>query len=91
MVNSTLLKQIIKEKGIKMEVLAKNLGISTTSVKSKIEGRTDFKSCEIRRLKIVLGLTISQIGLLFFADECECQFTFQAVNSLDKGVSPFGF
>ena len=91
MVNSTVLKKIIKEKGVKMEALAKNLDISTTSLKSKIEGRTDFKSEEVYRLKVFLGLSITQIDMLFFATEGECQFTLQAINPLDKGVSPFGF
>jgi len=72
MVNSSMLKLLIKNKGIKMEVLARNLGISTTSLKSKIEGRTDFKSEEMYALKNALGLSAHDIYMLFFRQNSEC-------------------
>ena len=71
MVNSAMLNEIIKESGIKKEVVARRLGISTTSLTSKAEGRTDFKSEEIVSLKSIFNLSLSQINDLFFKQKCE--------------------
>lgn len=66
MVDSKMLNGLIKESGLKNYLIAKTLGISTTSLKSKVEGRTDFKSEEISALKGLLNLSLSQINELFF-------------------------
>lgn len=71
MVNSKMLNGIIKESGLKKELIAKTLGVSTTSLKSKVEGRTDFKSEEIYALKGLLNLSLSQINELFFMKRSE--------------------
>ena len=48
------------------EYQAKVLGISTSTLKNKLSGRTDFKVSEADTLSSLLGLTPAQRDLCFF-------------------------
>ena len=76
MIDSKELNRIIRDSGMKREHIAKILGITSNSLKNKIEGRTDFKSKEILVLKKILNLSIGQIGQIFFGEELELNSNF---------------
>lgn len=69
MVNSEMLNGIIRESGLKREVVARRLGMSTTSLSSKVEGRTAFKSDEIESLMLLFNLSMAQIFDIFFSQK----------------------
>lgn len=49
--------QFIKNHGIKMVAVQKRLGLSAPALKSKIDGKTDFKASEIASLADWWGVT----------------------------------
>lgn len=56
MTNTEMLNDIIKQRGIKKAYLAKCIGLSPTSLGSKINNRAEFKSCEIVTICDILGI-----------------------------------
>lgn len=62
----SLLEEKIKEKFYSKERFAEKLGISRTSLYSKLTGRTQFKHTEITKAMKLLRLRESQISLYFF-------------------------
>lgn len=67
MVNSNILRQTIKNNGIKMKFVAEKLGISPNSLTRKINNQTEFKLSEIEKLSVILTLTEADKTALFFA------------------------
>ena len=69
MVNTEKLNDLIKRSGLKREAIAKALGISVTTLKTKTDGIADFKSEEVCALKKLFNLSLEDIGELFFEAE----------------------
>ena len=57
----------MKKKGISVEELCSKTGISKTSFYRKINGITEFRLCEIKRIAELLELT--DLSSIFFTDK----------------------
>ncbi|MBQ3318162.1 MAG: helix-turn-helix transcriptional regulator [Spirochaetales bacterium] len=66
MSNRKRLAEIIQSKGLKLEFVAKSIGISVGSMSNKMNGKTDFKLPEVQKLMELLGLSISEAYDIFF-------------------------
>lgn len=62
----SLLEEKIKDKFYSKERFAEKLGMSRTSLYSKLTGRTQFKPTEITKAMKLLRLSESQISRYFF-------------------------
>lgn len=72
MTNTEMLKQVIKESGLKLQSIANWLGISRFALQMKIENRHQFKSEEIQTLCRVLNIdSLEQKEAIFFAKEVD--------------------
>lgn len=69
--NNDLLKEVIKERGVKMSSLADKIGISRQSLSMKVNGERSFDQGEIMSLKINLHLTDDQFMNIFFNDSVD--------------------
>lgn len=67
MVNTNLLKDVIRRKGYTMESLSKDVGISRTSLFNKMHNKNEFLISEINTIGRCLGLSKSQFHQIFFA------------------------
>lgn len=67
--NKELLRSVMVLHGDNNKTLAVYLGISEQSVSNKInENGTEFKKCEISKIKERYNLTSEQVDLIFFAE-----------------------
>lgn len=67
MTNTTLLRSIIKESGIKYVCIAEKLGISRYALSLKIDNKNEFKAGEIKKLCELLGIdSAEQMESIFF-------------------------
>ena len=71
MTNSELLKQKIKERGIKIKWLAYKVGISRAALYPKMNNLIPFNQYEIERLCDALELTLREKELIFFATDVD--------------------
>lgn len=71
MVNVDLLKNTIKEQGIRNLFIADKMGLSPEGFYKKLRGESEFKVSEVSCLTEVLRLTEEQRNAIFFADEVE--------------------
>ena len=72
MTNTTLLKEKIAERGVKLGFLVERLNTSYHWLKQKIENKRDFKAWEIIVLCEVLEITdIKERDRIFFAKNVE--------------------
>lgn len=69
MTNSELLKQAIRNRGIKLGWVADTLGITRQALSDKISNRTEFKASEINTLLTILDLTMQEGKDIFFAEK----------------------
>lgn len=67
MYNYSKLLGTMKEQGITQEKLAKSMGISNTSLSSKLKGKTQFKVSEVQKIMTILALPDESVTLYFFA------------------------
>lgn len=68
MTNSKKLRQLIAEKGIKLNYLAEKLGLSTYGFQLKLDGEHEFKTSEVKILCSVLNIdTWDEMREIFFA------------------------
>lgn len=67
MTNGELLEQTIKDKGIKIAYICKELDISHKAFRNKLLGKTEFKGSEIYKLTKMLGLSLEERERIFFA------------------------
>ncbi|WP_373802721.1 helix-turn-helix domain-containing protein [Bacteroides heparinolyticus] len=63
------LKDAINKKGLKLEFIAQQIGITREALSAKINNKSEFKASEITILSDVLSLTSEQIKLFFLANE----------------------
>lgn len=54
---------LIESRGVKHKAIAKELGISGSSVKAKIYGKYEFKASELGKLKNFLRLTDEEMKI----------------------------
>lgn len=66
MTDSAQIEYFIWKNNMKTSHVAKVLGISTSTLKNKLAGKTDFKVSEADTLSSLLGLTPPQRDLCFF-------------------------
>ena len=71
MTNSCALREIIKEKGLKLKFLAEQIGVTPAGFSKKIENELEFKPSEIKKLCDVLGLNRKQMFEIFFANNVD--------------------
>ena len=71
MVNVNLLKNTIKEQGIRNLFIADKMGLSPEGFYKKLRGESEFKVSEVSCLTEVLRLTEEQRNAIFFAEEVE--------------------
>ena len=69
MVNSRLLRKIVKENGLKIRELARLGGMRMWVLTTGILGWREFKLWEIERLSKVLGIDENLVGQIFFAEK----------------------
>jgi len=67
--NTAELRAAIARTGKTNRSLAEGLGISEQAFYNKIQGLSDFKSSEIKRLAIELCLNLRDINIIFFDKE----------------------
>jgi len=67
--NVNILKSKIALKGITIEELAEQIGISKTAMYRRLNGRNSFKANEIKSMKSILCLNMDELNAIFFTDE----------------------
>jgi len=71
MTNTQLLRQLIKDKGLKLGKIAESLGISYPALKRLMENKVQFKAGQIDMLCEILDIHDLQLKeTLFFCKEC---------------------
>ncbi len=65
--NYNKLRGKIRERGLTLAELARQIGMSNTSISNKLSGKTDFSLSEIRDIVRVLEISIETIPSYFFA------------------------
>lgn len=68
MTNTQLLRQRIKESGLKLQYIADYLGISRVTLTMKIENQSDFRQNEIRKLCELLHIESAAKKSLIFLE-----------------------
>lgn len=68
MTNSELLKKKIDEKGLKINFIVKELGISRTALYHKINNNSYFNQNEIQKLCKLLAINKTEKEKIFFAE-----------------------
>lgn len=71
MLNKKLLRTTIKESGISITFIAKELGISRECLYQKLNGSTEFRASEIYSLQKVLRITNTKRDAIFFASKSD--------------------
>lgn len=64
--NCPELRASIARVGVSNRELAKILGLSEQSFYNKIQGETEFKGSEIKRLATALHLSMEEVNIIFF-------------------------
>ena len=68
MKNHNELKALIALSGYKLSFLANKIGVTRYSLTNKLNGITDFKSEEIKKLAEILNIKNEEIYIYFFSD-----------------------
>lgn len=71
MTNEKKLKAKIVESGFNQEQIAEMLGLTIATFNYKVNGKSEFKASEIKKLCEILSLTESDCMAIFFADAVE--------------------
>ena len=66
--NSNLLKAVIVKNGDTQKKLAEAMGLQTSGLNMRINGRTEFRRNEINFIKNRYSLTSDEIDSIFFAE-----------------------
>lgn len=67
MVDYTELNNRIEESGVKKNVIAKQLGITSKTLFAKLNGKSEFTISQVERLSSVLHLTYKEMSNIFFS------------------------
>ena len=72
MTSTTEVRQIIEEKGLKLNYIARKLGISPYSLSLKLNNQNEFKSSEISTMCDLLGISdLKEKESLFFSQSVD--------------------
>ena len=71
MTNTELFAKAVESKGLKMEFIAKQVGITSQALRNKVANRTEFKASELDAIKKVLGLNNKDFMTIFFSQSVE--------------------
>lgn len=71
MTNTLKLKAAIAESGLNQEQIAKMLGVSLCTFNYKLNGVSEFKASEIKKLTELLKLKNETMMQIFFADNVD--------------------
>lgn len=77
--NNDLLKEVIKDRGIKITSLADKIGITRQSLSQKLNGEREFAQGEILAIKNNLRLSDEEFMLIFFNSDVEQNSTKESV------------
>lgn len=69
--NNELLKEVIRESGVKVSALVDKIGISRQALHMKLNGDRTFDQGEIMAIKTNLHLSDEQFMRIFFNDDVE--------------------
>lgn len=69
--NRVLFKVALLEKGYTSETLAKEVGMSATTLSYKVNNKRKFTASEIQKVSKVLGLNPDRIMEIFFAEDVD--------------------
>lgn len=69
MTDTDILQEKIEKSGLKLSYIAKEMGISRTSLYKKIRNQTPFDQYEIDDLCNVVGITLTEKELIFFGND----------------------
>jgi len=75
MVDTKTLNSLIKNKGIRKDAIAMQLGITKQSLSNKINNKTEFKMSEVSEIRVILGIANDEIVPIFFASRLDCKST----------------
>lgn len=75
MVDTKTLNSLIKNKGIRKDAIAMQLGITKQSLSNKINNKTEFKMSEVSEIRVILGIANDEIVPIFFASRLDCEST----------------
>lgn len=67
MTDTKMLRDRINSLGLKYKYIASVLGISTYALQMKIDNDSEFKVSEVNSLSEILGLTLKEKDMIFFA------------------------
>lgn len=67
--NVNILKSKIALKGITIDELAEQIGISKTAMYRRLNGKNSFKANEIMSMKKILSLNVDELNDIFFTEE----------------------
>lgn len=71
MYNYSRLLGKMKEKGFTQATLAKFIGISDTTLNSKLNNSSEFRQTEMRKILLALGESLDKIEYFFYNSTCE--------------------
>ena len=71
MINTLKLKAAIAESGMNQEQIAKMLGVSLCTFNYKLNGTSEFKVSEIKKLAELLKMENETMVKIFFADNVD--------------------
>lgn len=71
MTNTLKLKAAIAESGLNQEQIAEMLGVSLCTFNYKLNGTSEFKASEIKKLSELLHLDADKVMKIFFADNVD--------------------
>ena len=66
--DSNLLREQVEKSGLKYQYIAEKLDLSRYGLMIKIEGKTEFKASEIRKICNILKISNDLRDLIFFAE-----------------------
>lgn len=69
MANTMLIEQLIRDRGYKLQFVAKSLSISPNTLHKKLLGETQFKVDEAEKLSAMLGMTMVERDACFFEQQ----------------------
>ncbi len=69
MANTKLIEEYIRCRGYKLQFVAQMLGISSSALRQKLLGETQFKLDEAEKLSAMLGLSMVERDACFFEKE----------------------
>ena len=72
MTDSVKLREYMQQSGFKLSFIASKIGISVQTLLNKIEGKTEFKASEIKKLCELLHIGLSGMQEIFFAMDVDC-------------------